>query len=186
MSTPTKREIKQLIRLGHWDQLGTMFDFVPVFMTLPGGKATIDWRCVPQSMYSILQADDGQEYAGAMGIRVLHLTFARQQGICHYCRKLTAPENWSIDHRIPTSRGGANHPNNKVGACKRCNNDKANLTEEEFRAVINLPTQKLRKAMISHINKQLQATQKARMIQSHHEPTRHQNHSCPVQSDNRV
>lgn len=36
------------------------------------------------------------------------------------------------DHIIPSSRGGSNNPSNILITCFKCNNDKANLTLEEF------------------------------------------------------
>jgi 5-methylcytosine-specific restriction endonuclease McrA len=51
--------------------------------------------------------------------------FKRQKGKCYYCQcKL---DKYHIDHVIPLSRGGTDHPDNKVLACPSCNlkkNDK--------------------------------------------------------------
>lgn len=58
--------------------------------------------------------------------------FIKQGGICHYCRQATSWEDWTVEHRIPRSRGGKGDPNNLVGACWLCNNRKGNRTEEEF------------------------------------------------------
>jgi 5-methylcytosine-specific restriction endonuclease McrA len=68
---------------------------------------------------------------------------------CFYCdchtqpyvmnkRYRKAPSNGqSIDHKIPTSRGGApDDPDNRVHSCVKCNSDKGNLTVEEYRVVI--------------------------------------------------
>lgn len=53
---------------------------------------------------------------------------ARDGELCAYCR--TRPAT-TIDHVLPRSRGGANHWENAVGACTRCNSRKANRTPEE-------------------------------------------------------
>lgn len=50
---------------------------------------------------------------------------------CYYCRKKF--ENYTIDHRIPLCRGGDNKLKNLVLCCMTCNNQKGNLTEEEFK-----------------------------------------------------
>lgn len=65
---------------------------------------------------------------------------------CHYCEvKMTLPlrkrEGYvcspitaTVDHRTPLSRFGADDPSNWVMCCSACNNKKADMTEEEFRA----------------------------------------------------
>jgi len=50
---------------------------------------------------------------------------------CAYCGERDALEP---DHRIPLARGGSNSIENILPACRRCNQRKALLTEEEFRA----------------------------------------------------
>lgn len=54
--------------------------------------------------------------------------FVTQKGICHYCKLPTAFKDWTLDHIWPKSRGGTRHLDNIVGACKDCNNDKADST----------------------------------------------------------
>ena len=39
---------------------------------------------------------------------------------------------WTIDHKIPISRGGTNSLDNQVGCCYDCNTTKSLLTEQEF------------------------------------------------------
>lgn len=67
---------------------------------------------------------------------------------CYYCgvetvivdpkkRAKDFPANRrTIDHKVPTSRGGINHISNYAIACYRCNLDKHHLTEEEYRLVL--------------------------------------------------
>ena len=50
---------------------------------------------------------------------------------CAYCGEHGALEP---EHRIPLARGGSNSIENILPACRRCNQRKALLTEEEFRA----------------------------------------------------
>lgn len=42
-------------------------------------------------------------------------------GQCHFCRRAPAAE---LDHGIPISRGGSNHPSNIFPACFKCNRSK--------------------------------------------------------------
>jgi 5-methylcytosine-specific restriction endonuclease McrA len=50
---------------------------------------------------------------------------------CAYCGERSALQP---DHRVPLARGGSNDIENILPACRRCNQRKALLTEEEFRA----------------------------------------------------
>ena len=54
----------------------------------------------------------------------------RQHGKCYYCQcKLT---EYHIDHVIPLTRGGSDHPDNKVLACPSCNLKKYNRLPHEW------------------------------------------------------
>ena len=59
---------------------------------------------------------------------------------CHYCQRPFTPERpKTTDHKIPKSRGGTNTQANKAPCCYPCNQEKADLTEEEylrFRALV--------------------------------------------------
>lgn len=48
---------------------------------------------------------------------------------CFYCGSSGPLE---VEHRIPLSRGGSNHPSNIVPACRSCNAKKGTKTESEF------------------------------------------------------
>ncbi len=48
---------------------------------------------------------------------------------CAYCGKpLYSPEETTIDHIIPKSRGGSNHFRNLIPACLPCNRERGNKT----------------------------------------------------------
>jgi hypothetical protein len=51
---------------------------------------------------------------------------ARAQRCCEYCRSQVryAMQSFSIEHIIPRSKGGENHPDNLALACQGCNNHK--------------------------------------------------------------
>jgi len=57
--------------------------------------------------------------------------FNRDNWQCQYCSIELFPSNVTIDHVLPSSRGGLTSWTNCVTACKRCNKVKANMTPEE-------------------------------------------------------
>jgi 5-methylcytosine-specific restriction enzyme A len=54
------------------------------------------------------------------------------RGICHYCSKVFKPDDLTMDHIIPLSRGGRSEKLNIVPACKECNNKKKYLLPSEW------------------------------------------------------
>lgn len=59
--------------------------------------------------------------------------FRRDGNLCMYCGEHHRSSDLSRDHVTPVSRGGVNHWNNVVAACKRCNNHKGDRTPEQAR-----------------------------------------------------
>lgn len=57
-----------------------------------------------------------------------------QKGLCHYCNTFIESGNryWTIDHKLPISRGGTHEDSNLVGCCEDCNSNKSWMTDEEF------------------------------------------------------
>jgi 5-methylcytosine-specific restriction endonuclease McrA len=53
-------------------------------------------------------------------------------GRCHYCGGNFAPEELTMDHLVPVSRGGKASRNNVVPACKECNSRKKYLLPIEW------------------------------------------------------
>jgi 4-hydroxy-3-methylbut-2-enyl diphosphate reductase len=52
-------------------------------------------------------------------------------GVCHYCHQKVPPDEITMDHIVPVSRGGASTKGNVVPCCKGCNSKKAYLTSAE-------------------------------------------------------
>lgn len=52
-------------------------------------------------------------------------------GPCTYC---DAPDPRTVDHIVPTSRGGKDHPGNLTIACGSCNGEKGSRTPVEWQA----------------------------------------------------
>lgn len=66
--------------------------------------------------------------------------FKIQEGRCFYCAKMMLmqkalhPDQLTLDHLVPISRGGADTWDNTAGACRNCNLSKGLMTVDEFRA----------------------------------------------------
>ncbi len=140
---PTKAEVKRLVNLGRWKTLGCIFNFTPVYHF--GASNWIDWRCVPESLVTILRGKCASEIPKIKLKAVLRprkegdaakpfrrILYDSQNGVCHYCKRMVEIKDWSIDHKLPYFRGGGNSFNNRIGSCKTCNHQKSCLTEEEF------------------------------------------------------
>lgn len=55
-----------------------------------------------------------------------------ERGICYYCGKRVSPQELTMDHKIPLSRGGLSIRDNIVPACKECNSKKKYLSPWEW------------------------------------------------------
>jgi 5-methylcytosine-specific restriction endonuclease McrA len=64
-----------------------------------------------------------------------NLVYKRDNYMCSYCG---AKENLTIDHIIPSSRGGKDTWDNLVSCCNRCNTLKGNRTPEEANMKLNI------------------------------------------------
>lgn len=140
-----------------WKFLGAVHGFVPVWTIHPNGEKVIDRKHVPkflrdklprrkkriQSSSDFAQRGTVNIYEGAQPAyrKVIQsspepnfrlASFVAQEGICYYCHSKTDFKFWTTEHRIPLSRGGSNKVDNKIGACRYCNNNKGCLTENEF------------------------------------------------------
>ena len=64
----------------------------------------------------------------------------RDKNQCQYCGGIEAPNDMTIDHMIPRSRGGGNTWSNLVTCCKKCNQKKRDRTPEEANmSLLNKP-----------------------------------------------
>ena len=50
------------------------------------------------------------------------------QGVCYYCEQTFSPEQLTMDHVVPLSRGGRSTKGNSVVCCKECNSKKKYYT----------------------------------------------------------
>ena len=64
--------------------------------------------------------------------------FLRSYGkICFYCNDVLLVSNIVCDHRYPLSLGGDSTSKNLTIICRRCNTRKGNLTEKEFKELLD-------------------------------------------------
>ena len=61
-----------------------------------------------------------------------HTLFGLQEGVCNGCRIVFPFRNFTVDHIIPRSRGGTDHPDNLQLLCAACNSLKGNRTQPEL------------------------------------------------------
>lgn len=54
------------------------------------------------------------------------------KGVCHYCGKNFSPDELTMDHIVPISRGGKSTKRNVVACCKGCNNKKKYMTPADI------------------------------------------------------
>jgi 5-methylcytosine-specific restriction endonuclease McrA len=46
------------------------------------------------------------------------------KGVCHWCENTVSPDELTMDHIVPISRGGKSSKGNVVPSCKTCNSKK--------------------------------------------------------------
>ena len=54
------------------------------------------------------------------------------KGVCYYCGEKTAPQELTMDHIVPLSRGGRSVKGNLTPACNACNTQKKYLLPTEW------------------------------------------------------
>ena len=59
-----------------------------------------------------------------------HTLYGRQEGVCNGCLVLFPFRNLTVDHIVPQSKGGSDHPDNLQLLCGACNSKKGERTME--------------------------------------------------------
>jgi len=59
------------------------------------------------------------------------------QGHCHYCNGSFPPDELTMDHIVPVTRGGKASRNNVVPCCKECNSRKKYLLPMEWQEYLD-------------------------------------------------
>ena len=58
--------------------------------------------------------------------------YGEQEGFCNGCRQHFRIRNLTVDHIVPQSKGGTDHPKNLQLLCHTCNSTKGSGTQEEL------------------------------------------------------
>ena len=61
-----------------------------------------------------------------------HTLFGKQEGKCNGCKVLFPFRNFDIDHIVPISKGGTDHPDNLQLLCGACNSTKGTDTQAQL------------------------------------------------------
>lgn len=57
---------------------------------------------------------------------------------CYYCGRIVEPSQITLDHVYAKGLGGPTIPQNMVPSCKKCNEEKENMTPDQFRVYMSL------------------------------------------------
>jgi 5-methylcytosine-specific restriction enzyme A len=83
--------------------------------------------------YDLEEADLKRERRKARELRESQWWKRRTaKGKCHYCGSPTLPQELTMDHIVPISRGGKSSRANVVPCCKTCNHTKKQLLPMEW------------------------------------------------------
>jgi 5-methylcytosine-specific restriction endonuclease McrA len=75
----------------------------------------------------------------------------RDHNTCQYCARVFAPQELTLDHIVPRSRGGDSTWDNLVASCRSCNNRKGDRSLEDA----GLRLLKRPQAYNLHVNRQI-------------------------------
>src|SRR5690348_699969 len=66
--------------------------------------------------------------------KIIMVLIGRDGGTrCRYCKRSLRRSEITIEHLTPKARGGSNKIGNLAISCADCNNDKGDLTDEEYK-----------------------------------------------------
>lgn len=112
-------EEKGCIRIGDTNREGTLY-----FVVLPR-----DIPLVAEKIASLTPQDQEEGYFAYPEKR--RVIFERDKWICQYCGEKVTPENATLDHYVPQSKGGKHNKENLRTCCLVCNGIKSGKTFEE-------------------------------------------------------
>lgn len=104
-------------------------------------NATYNSKTSPEKLLSkyLLEYLAGKETRHQEDIRFTRFSrvhkkhiWLRDKKSCFYCQRYLNLRDVSLDHKIPTSRGGVTTLANLTTSCKWCNSDKSSLTDDEY------------------------------------------------------
>jgi hypothetical protein len=68
--------------------------------------------------------------------KIVNVLVSRDGTRCRYCKKDLRRSEITIEHLTPKGRGGSNKISNLAISCADCNNDKGDLTDEEYKGFL--------------------------------------------------
>lgn len=96
-------------------------------LSIRGGHSRIDGETSTMVIHSIIACDGRVVSRDGIVVPLSNPALFRRDGnMCLYCGKPFADFDLSRDHVLPVSKGGADHWDNVVAACRRCNHFKGN------------------------------------------------------------
>ncbi|NOX51521.1 MAG: HNH endonuclease [Gammaproteobacteria bacterium] len=102
------------------------------FMRIRGGHSRLDSQTSRIDIHSIIACDGRVISKDKCAPPLTNLAlFGRDRSTCLYCGKHLSDSGLTRDHILPVSRGGLDHWDNVVAACRRCNHFKGNRLLDE-------------------------------------------------------
>lgn len=114
-----KLEEKGCIKVGDTNREGTSY-----YVNLPE-----DIPLVAEKIASLSASPAEEDYFTDPGKK--REIFERDKWVCQYCGEKVTPENATLDHFVPQSKGGTHSKDNLKTCCLICNAIKAGKTYEE-------------------------------------------------------
>ncbi len=70
--------------------------------------------------------------------------------VCCYCHRPLSSSNCTLDHAFPRGLGGISIPENLKPCCKKCNNEKGDLTLKQYKEISKIGSKQRRAAAIKN------------------------------------
>ncbi len=61
---------------------------------------------------------------------------SKHKKVCYYCGEHIPISFVTVDHKTPLCKNGSSEDDNLVIACRHCNNEKGDMTEEEYKSFL--------------------------------------------------
>ena len=100
----------------------------------------------------ILKLKSATSYRKVMTELTYHMKGRKR---CCYCGNIVDVEEMTIDHMYPQDFGGPTITNNLLPCCKKCNNEKGNLTSKQYKMYLIAKKQGRGKEYIEDLKKYL-------------------------------
>ncbi len=105
--------------------------------------------------YTFIRGGRVRAYTNTEGVLKIHSTHVnwddlmysityelKEKNVCPYCGKPIRKLKLTLDHMYPKSFGGVSIPDNLIPCCDKCNHEKGNLNEKEYKAFLKKDSRK--------------------------------------------